>query len=400
MATRSQGRGTAGAGALPARNPRREPSAPSIAAISEERINQMISSSMDRYRDDISALISEQITSAFQNLNLAQSARAARDDQHFEVDNAAAPSLPRASSATRREEIFGGRASGIRPSPNFAVVDRPDRVSNTISNWRIKFTGSPNDIPLEDFIFRVNCMTTQSLNGNFTLLSQFAHLLFSGPALHFYWRVHRAVRELDWYELCSRLQERYQDQRTDRDIKDAMRRRKQGSSESFDDFLDAMLTIADSLREPMSDSEIAVEVRNNLRSELQHELLHVDTSDLASLRRECHRHEEFFRSIRPQYRSAFRRNFVSTLQAEEHSESEAEEAPEAEICAVRSFDNSKCWNCEEQGHRYHDCLQPRRVFCYGCGAADVYRPNCDRCKAKAENSTPDARRPPRGDIRR
>lgn len=179
-----------------------------------------------------------------------------------------------------------------------------------------------------------------------------------------------------------------------------MRRRKQGSNESFDDFLDAMLAIADSLREPMSDSEIAVKVRYNLRSELQHGLLHVDTSDLASLRRECHRHEEFFRSIRPQYLSNFKRNLVNAIQVEQKSESEIEEVSEAEVWAVRSVDNSKCWNCEEVGHRYHDCLQPRRVFCYGCGAVNVYRPNCDRCKSRSENQTQDARRLPRGDIRR
>lgn len=401
MQTRSQGRGTPHSGAMTSRgNPRREPKAPESTVASEDRINRLISDSMDRYRDSMSTMISEQITSALRNLRLPPSARETRDDHRYEDESDVSPSLRRASNATRREDSFGARPSGIRVTPNNSVVDRPDRISNTISNWRIKFTGSPNDLPLEDFIFRVNCMTSQSLNGNFGLLSQFAHLLFSGPALSFYWRVHRTVRDLDWYELCSRLQERYQDQRTDRDIKDAMRRRKQGSNESFDEFLDAMLSIADSLREPMSDSEIAVEVRYNLRAELQHELLHIDTSDLASLRRECHRHEEFLRSIRPQYRSALKRSFVNSLQAEEKSDSETEEAQEAVVCAIRSSDNSKCWNCEEPGHRYHDCLQARRVFCYGCGAVDVYKPNCEKCKTKSENSTQDVRRFQRGDVRR
>lgn len=73
-----------------------------------------------------------------------------------------------------------------------------------------------------------------------------------------------------------------------------MRRRKQVKNESFDDLLNDMLNVADYLR----DSEVAVEARYNFRSELQHKLLHGDSSDLPSLRRECHRHEEFFRSIR------------------------------------------------------------------------------------------------------
>lgn len=76
-----------------------------------------------------------------------------------------------------------------------------------------------------------------------------------------------------------------------------MRRRKQVSNESLDDLLNDMLNVADYLQDLMSVSEIAVEGRYNFRSKLQHKLLHVDSSDLASLRRECPGHEEFFRSI-------------------------------------------------------------------------------------------------------
>jgi len=53
-----------------------------------------------------------------------------------------------------------------------------------------------------------------------------------------------------------------------------MRRRKQGSNESFDVFLDAMLIIANSLREPMHDSELASEVRHSLKPDLKLQLLH------------------------------------------------------------------------------------------------------------------------------
>lgn len=58
-------------------------------------------------------------------------------------------------------------------------------------------------------------------------------------------------------------------------------------------------------------------VRDLLRSDLERELLHVDTSDLASLRRECHKYEEYFQSIRPQYRSNFKRTLVNSIQVEE-----------------------------------------------------------------------------------
>lgn len=39
-----------------------------------------------------------------------------------------------------------------------------------------------------------------------------------------------------------------------------------------------------------------------------------------------------------------------------------------------------CWNCKESGHSFADCIAARTIFCYGCGAENVYRPNCSRCK--------------------
>jgi len=104
-----------------------------------------------------------------------------------------------------------------------------------------------NDIAVEDLIYRVNGLTTQSLDGNFDLLSQFANFLFAGPALSFYWRVHRSVDDMSWRILCRRLRERYSDQRSDREIKSIKRRRKPGSNESVDGFFDAMVIKANSL---------------------------------------------------------------------------------------------------------------------------------------------------------
>jgi len=48
-----------------------------------------------------------------------------------------------------------------------------------------------------------------------------------------------------------------------------MRRRKQSSNESFDDFFDAMLIIANPHRGPMHDSKLASEVRHNLKPDLK-----------------------------------------------------------------------------------------------------------------------------------
>lgn len=40
-----------------------------------------------------------------------------------------------------------------------------------------------------------------------------------------------------------------------------------------------------------------------------------------------------------------------------------------------------CWNCDEMGHAFVDCeVATKNVFCYGCGAKNVYKPSCPKCQ--------------------
>lgn len=408
--TRSQVRNTPKASSARP-NPRPGPGqtrrVPESNVLSEGNIQRLISESMTKFQENMTAVISEKITTELRNLNLTNVSRNFRDEPQLEWESDIAPSLPRMSSASNlRNNSYRPRPSSARANFTDIPSEHPDKISNIISKWRIKFSGSSKDIPIEDFIYRVNCLTNNCLNGNFTLLAQFASLLFTDSALSFYWRVHRTTNNLDWYELCSRLQERYQDQRSDREIKAAMRRRKQGSNESFDDFLDAMLSIADSLREPMQDGDVTIEVRENLKSELKLDLLHIETPDLATLRKECHKHEEFFRNLKSKPFSRHEvvnsKRFVNSISHDEEAEDNSEKEGDSldEVYALRSSDFSKCWNCEEQGHKYQECLKPRRIFCYGCGVPDTYKPNCAKCKSTTENVSQDVRRLTRRDIRR
>lgn len=54
------------------------------------------------------------------------------------------------------------------------------------------------------------------------------------------------------------------------------------------------------------------------------------------------------------------------------------------LCAVESVANKRneytvCWNCDDLGHTFLDCTVVRRIFCYGCGAKNVFRPQCPKC---------------------
>lgn len=54
--------------------------------------------------------------------------------------------------------------------------------------------------------------------------------------------------------------------------------------------------------------------------------------------------------------------------------------PSDSIDAVSKQSMVVCWNCDDLGHTFHDCLvATRNVFCFGCGAKNIYKPNCLRC---------------------
>ncbi|XP_017058293.2 uncharacterized protein LOC108099331 [Drosophila ficusphila] len=365
--------------------------------VDESRIQQLISRAFERFHAQLSMDITNQITEAFQQLNgSTMGANNQRVGHQVQGNGSAHPSNPVGSEGTPTS----GR-SGRSPHSDLSI-DRPDKISNTISNWRIKFSGSPSDITIEDFIYRVNCLTQQSLDGNFIVLCQFANLLFTGSALSFYWRVHKSVVSLNWSILCRHLRERYQDQRSDREIRNIMRRRKQGHNESFDEFVDAMLLIADSLQEPMHDADLTAEVRHNLKQELKLELLHLETPILASLRKECYRHEEFYRSNRTKTVNRFNPpKRVNAIECENNDEEHSvdDNSTVDKVCAIKVAEKLTCWNCDAKGHRYHDCRKPRRIFCYGCGTPDTYKPDCAKCASASENSKADVRLVSKRDIR-
>lgn len=69
---------------------------------------------------------------------------------------------------------------------------------------------------------------------------------------------------------------------------------------------------------------------------------------------------------------------------------EVQHEPEEDLEVLKATE-MRCWNCETVGHRYQDCLAPRRIFCYGCGKVDTYKPHCVNCisKLKSLNSKMD-----------
>jgi hypothetical protein len=41
--------------------------------------------------------------------------------------------------------------------------------------------------------------------------------------------------------------------------------------------------------------------------------------------------------------------------------------------------SGKCWNCGKPNHSFRSCAEPRKKFCYRCGAPDCTVATCGKC---------------------
>lgn len=286
-----------------------------------------------------------------------------------------------------RSNHDGNSASRSRFSaPNLShdLAFRPDKVSQIIANWKIKFNGSSNSLPVDNFIYRVEALTRQTLNGDFDILCRSASALFEGKASDWFWRFHRTVRVVQWFDLCRALRQHYRDSRTDIDIRELIRDRKQKPNEPFDTFYDSVIDLVDRLDKPLDDKTLVEILRRNLQPDIQHEILNMSISSVGQLREICRRREFFLQDMSRKHGfSGSRHNHFSKRAAEV----EFNEVNEPELLEFEEVSevSSVCWNCRHTGHRYQECLADRSVFCYGCGTPQVYKPNCRKCNDNPKN---------------
>lgn len=144
---------------------------------------------------------------------------------------------------------------------------------------------------------RIELQVIDSLGGNFNLLCEHAQSLFASEAKEWYWRYRRSVQRVTWPSLCQALRTNFQQHKSDFEIKEAIRARKQGPTECFDDFRNAILRTAEALQTPLSEMELVEIMQHNLRPRIRHQLLFVPVNSLAELRRLCLRGESLANEI-------------------------------------------------------------------------------------------------------
>lgn len=186
------------------------------------------------------------------------------------------------------------------------------------------------------------------------------------------------------------IRDQYKYMKSSFDLIEEIRSRKQRHGESYDNFFDALSVIADRLPRQMAEEEFIEIIARNLRPEIRQDLLYVPIRSLSHLRRLVQMRENLWNDENVRKTLAQRAPNPGFPARRHVSEIDQEPSPDQTQCHVDAINTSnsnyKCWNCDNSGHNWQDCLEERTIFCYGCGAKNVYKPQCTRCITRSQLS--------------
>lgn len=167
--------------------------------------------------------------------------------------------------------------------------------------------------------------------------------------------------------------------------------RKQREGESFELYYESIMKIAFRLAESFDEYRLTQQLLRNLLPDVRQALLFVPVSSVAHLRQLIYKRENLLGDVES---NRFAKNAVgpkvlrravAALEVEEElSQFDSEENASVETVKLARKPLT-CWNCNTPGHTWDMCLAERCIFCYGCGAKDLYKPQCPTCIKRAEN---------------
>lgn len=293
------------------------------------------------------------------------------------------------------------------PPAGYPVHNNQQRfgLSQIISRWTVRFGGNRKDLPIDEFIFRVEYLAEADMIPLNSLVGCLHHLLV-GSATDFYWILRRKYPNATWLQLKNSLKAHFAKHENDFEIRNLIMNRRQGAKEEFEDYCLAVECLAARLNRPMADDEIVEIMRENMSSRLQDRLLLVYTPTVDVLKATCKRFERLWASstdrtkdhrfhamvneidfphddlMNGRYNGGSSQMMTMPVEDDRHRLIPFELSALGQNLPVVGQPNEYviCWNCRDIGHTYVDCLaNERRIFCFGCGESNVIKPRCARC---------------------
>ncbi|XP_054257569.1 uncharacterized protein LOC128982646 [Macrosteles quadrilineatus] len=252
------------------------------------------------------------------------------------------------------------------------------RRSVPVYKWNITFDGGPK-VSVGSFLERIEELRIARGISEKELLDS-AVDLFAGSAL--IWHRSNRQRIGSWEQLKTELKAVFQNPDYDHLLLKEILNRTQGEHENIDLYLATMNVLYSRLTEKIPEEKQLTQILKNLNNYLQDKLCMLNITSLEELRNLARRAElGRIRSTTqhppPKPNIVMEPDLAYCGPRRQHGSQYV-----SAIQSTPRLPNLTCWNCGEGGHMSRYCQKPRKTFCYGCGAPNVKRAECQKCTPK------------------
>ncbi|XP_053691542.1 uncharacterized protein LOC128740057 [Sabethes cyaneus] len=258
-----------------------------------------------------------------------------------------------------------------------------------VEKWKLRFSGDPRLMSVESFLYKAKKLAEREGVPRQVLLRDI-HMLLEGSASDWFFTY---VDDLDtWEAFEAGITFRFGNPNMDQGIRSKIQDRRQQRGEPFIAFVSEIEKLNRMLSQPLSRRRKFEVIWDNMRQHYRSKISIVEVKDLQQLIKLNHRIDAADPQLQQISEGPIRRP-VNQIDAE-YSDSEMEQ--EASINAVQGRSNGEqmrlngrsnlrptrelhtavgqqaqsnslgaCWNCQEMGHAWRQCVKPKLIFCYG-----------------------------------
>ena len=313
-----------------------------------------------------------------------------------------------------------------------------DRDAYRVEKWKLKFTGEPRTISVENFLYKLKKIAEREEVSEKQLLRDI-HLLLEGPASD--WFFIFVDQFVNWETFERQIRYRFGNPNQDQGIRQKIQERKQHHNESFIAFVTEIEKLNKMLSKPLSKRRKFEVISDNMRQHYRDKTATIEIMDLEHLTSLNYRIDAADMSLQAgegpsrrgfnNYDDRHRRT-INNVEIKDSENSDIDANNPAPVNAVRpqqdrgngrqgSYHNQRrqfpaqdqrpvqqpstqsqqhpqrsdgsneqpgagpraCWNCQRLGHGWRECQRrPLNSFCYGCGNMGRTIRTCERCSAR------------------
>lgn len=257
--------------------------------------------------------------------------------------------------------------------------------------WNVSFDGTSAGPRVDRFLYRVERLANNNRIPLDSLVNDLGAVL-KGEAYEYYWILLERSGQITWQLLKEAMTYRFDDRRTDDEIWDVLNSRKQKTKEQFIVFYNQILSASLSLRVPITESQLTVLLRRNMRPGLREKFAGEELPPLPVFVKRCVAIEDTWNRL----------NFVPEQNINPRSVSEVSNDSE-DFSFLRDENEHNESGKNISAFQQHPHNQPKRnidmqnkgvvpseVICYTCQQRGHISPNCPNkkkcsCSCVSEN---------------